>query len=120
MDNLKNVIAAISLSLAVIVFYTLFFSNPNQESDNLSKKENKTLIENSETPTIEEKIEVKKISRDEAMNSSERIYFENNFVKGSINLKGGEIDDFEFKYYDETLNSKDKIKLLNPNRRPCF
>ena len=48
------------------------------------------------------------------MNSSERIYFENNFVKGSINLKGGEIDDFEFKYYDETLNSKDKIKLLNP------
>ena len=114
MDNLKNVIAAISLSLAVIVFYTLFFSNPNQESDNLSKKENKTLIENSETPTIEEKIEVKKISRDEAMNSSERIYFENNFVKGSINLKGGEIDDFEFKYYDETLNSKDKIKLLNP------
>tara|TARA_B100000287_G_scaffold62688_1_gene54588 strand:- start:192 stop:1886 length:1695 start_codon:yes stop_codon:yes gene_type:complete len=114
MDNLKNVIAAISLSLAVIVFYTLFFSNPNQESDNLSKEENKTLIENSETPTIEEKIEVKKISRDEAMNSSERIYFENNFVKGSINLKGGEIDDFEFKYYDETLNSKDKIKLLNP------
>ena len=114
MDNLKNVIAAISLSLAVIVFYTLFFSNPNQESDNLSKDENKTLIENSETPTIEEKIEVKKISRDEAMNSSERIYFENNFVKGSINLKGGEIDDFEFKYYDETLNSKDKIKLLNP------
>ena len=114
MDNLKNVIAAISLSLAVIVFYTLFFSNPNEESDNLSKKENKTLIENSETPTIEEKIEVKKISRDEAMNSSERIYFENNFVKGSINLKGGEIDDFEFKYYDETLNSKDKIKLLNP------
>ena len=80
MDNLKNVIAAISLSLAVIVFYTLFFSNPNQESDNLSKDENKTLIENSETPTIEEKIEVKKISRDEAMNSSERIYFENNFV----------------------------------------
>ena len=114
MDNLKNVIAAISLSLAVIVFYTLFFSNPNEESDNLSKKENKTLIENSETPIIEEKIEVKKISRDEAMNSSERIYFENNFVKGSINLKGGEIDDFEFKYYDETLNSKDKIKLLNP------
>ena len=114
MDNLKNVIAAISLSLAVIVFYTLFFSNPNQESNNLSKKENNALIENSETPTIEEKIEVKKISRDEAMNSSKRIYFENNFVKGSINLKGGEIDDFEFKYYDETLNSKNKIKLLNP------
>ena len=45
MDNLKNVIAAISLSLAVIVFYTLFFSNPNQESDNLSKKENPNDIE---------------------------------------------------------------------------
>ena len=113
MDNIKNVIAAISLSLAVIVFYTLFFS-PNQETNNSKKNKSKTQIESSETPTIEEKVEIKKVSRDEAMKDSARIFFENKFIKGSINLKGGEIDDFEFKYYDETLNSKDKIKLLNP------
>ena len=113
MDNIKNVIAAISLSLAVIVFYTLFFS-PNQETNNSKKNKSKTQIESSETPTIEEKVEIKKVSRDEAMKDSARIFFENKFIKGSINLKGGEIDDFEFKYYNETLNSKDKIKLLNP------
>ncbi len=113
MDNIKNVIAAISLSLAVIVFYTLFFS-PNQETNNSKNDKSKTQIESSETPTIEEKVEIKKVSRDEAMKDSARIFFENKFIKGSINLKGGEIDDFEFKYYNETLNSKDKIKLLNP------
>ena len=113
MDNIKNVIAAISLSLAVIVLYTLFFS-PNQETNNSKKNKSKTQIESSETPTIEEKVEIKKVSRDEAMKDSARIFFENKFIKGSINLKGGEIDDFEFKYYNETLNSKDKIKLLNP------
>ena len=41
------------------------------------------------------------------------IYFENNYVKGSISLsKGGAIDDFQFKEYNKTLGSEEKISLL--------
>ena len=48
------------------------------------------------------------------MNSSQRITFENEFIKGSISLNGGLIDDLELKTYNKILDSKNKIKLLNP------
>ena len=59
-------------------------------------------------------VEVKSISRQEALNSSQRITFENEFIKGSISLNGGLIDDLELKTYNKILDSKNKIQLLNP------
>ena len=43
---------------------------------------------------------VDEISRDEALNQSERINFENESIIGSISLKGGVIDDLTFKNYN--------------------
>ena len=63
----------------------------------------------SETPSIEVKEKISKISRVEAINQSKRISFENENIKGSISLKGGVIDDLTFKKYTKTLNGNDYI-----------
>ena len=74
----KNVIAAISLSAAVIVLYALFFPpSPTQKSQDFSEK-NK-IEQNSDMPTLEQKKKVIKISRDEAINQNDRINFEKKF-----------------------------------------
>ena len=109
----KNVIAAIALSSAVIVLYSLFFiPDKTTKKDLLIEKEK---IENAETPKIEKKEIIKKIPREESINSTERIIFENDNIIGSISLtNGGAIDDFKFKKYNKELGGKDKIVLLNP------
>ena len=113
--DLKNIIAAIALSAAVIVLYGLFFAPEQKQISELNKNSNKNLNQQSETPNIEEKIKIKTIKREDAIKNEDRIFFENEFIKGSISLKGGEIDDLELKTYDKTLKSNQKIQLLNPS-----
>ncbi len=112
----KNVIAAISLSAAVIILWGLFFIPEPQPLDQKKIVEQKNKIENSEAPSLEDNDEVIKISRKEAIGKSKRIYFENNNIKGSISLIGARIDDLEFKKFKETLNGNKNITLLNPKK----
>ncbi len=109
----KNVVAAISLSAAVIVLYSLFFlPEPTQRTTNVSEK-NK-IEKNSDTPSLDKKETIIKISRDEAIDQSDRVYFENNNIRGSISLKGAIIDDLTFKNYNTELESNENVVLLNP------
>ena len=109
----KNVVAAISLSAAVIILYSLFFAQePQPRNQNLAEK-NKT-EQNSDAPSLEQKESLVKISREEAIDQNERIQFENENIIGSISLKGAIIDDLTFKNYDTTLESDVNVTLLNP------
>ena len=108
----RNIIAAISLSAAVIILYSLFFAPPPIKKENLVEK-NKT-EQNSDTPSIDQKENISEISRQEALNQSERIKFENESIVGSISLKGAAIDDLTFKNYNTNLESDEKVKLLSP------
>ena len=112
--DLKNIIAAITLSAAVIVLYGLFFAPSQEQLKNLNNNNNQEFSQKTDAPNIEENIEAKVVTRDEAINDEDRIYFENDFIKGSILLRGGAIDDLELKTYNRTLRSKEKIQLLNP------
>jgi len=112
MDS-KNVIAAIALSSAVIVLYSLFFI-PEQNPKNQNLIEKKKIEQNTDTPSLEQKETLVKISREEALNESERIKFENNNIIGSISLKGASIDDLTFKNYKVDLNNEKKVTLLGP------
>ena len=111
----KNVIAAISLSAAVIILYSLFFA-PSPEEIRKNSKNTNQIEKNSETPTLEDNKELAAISREDAINENERVEFENNDIKGSISLIGGSIDDLIFKNYTNTLNGNDNIVLLNPRK----
>ena len=108
----KNVIAAISLSAAVIILYSLFFAPPPITKEQLAEK-NKT-EKNTDAPSLDQKETVTEITREEALNQSKRIQFENQNIVGSISLKGAAIDDLTFKEYNIALESDEKVKLLSP------
>ena len=108
----KNVIAAISLSAAVIILYSLFFAPPPITKEQLAEK-NKT-EQNSDAPSLDQKETVTEITRDEALSQNKRIQFENQSIVGSISLKGAAIDDLTFKEYNVALESDEKVKLLSP------
>ena len=112
--DLKNIIAAITLSAAVIVLYGLFFAPTQEELSKINEKGKNEINQNTDAPIIDEKIEVKAVTREDAIKKDNRIIFENNFIKGSISLLGGAIDDLELKAYNKTLKSNEKIQLLNP------
>ena len=108
----RNVIAAISLSAAVIILYSLFFAPPPITKENLAEK-NKT-EQSTDAPSLVQEEKLKEISREDALSESKRIQFENQSIVGSISLKGAAIDDLTFKEYNVSLESDEKVKLLNP------
>ena len=112
MDS-KNVIAAIALSSAVIVLYSLFFV-PEQPRTNQNLNEKKIEQNNNDTPSIDQKETLVKISREDALKQNKRVQFENNSIIGSINLKGASIDDLTFKNYNTKLKGNKKVTLLGP------
>ena len=101
MDS-KNTIAAIALSSAVIVLYSLFFV-PEKSSTDQNLVEKEKIEQSSDTPILEQKETFVEISRKDALIESERVEFENPNVIGSISLKGAVIDDLIFKNYNVNL-----------------
>ena len=112
MDS-KNVIAAIALSSAVIVLYSLFFV-PERPSTNQNLVEKEKIESNTDTPSLDQKETIIQISREDALKESERVKFENQSIIGSISLKGAAIDDLTFKNYDTELENNEKVTLLSP------
>ena len=115
MDS-KNVIAAISLSAAVIIIYGLFFAPPPPDPKKINNEKNNIVESTSEAPSLDQNVEVSKISRNEAIENEDRVQFENSTVIGSISLVGASIDDLTFKKYTNTLNGDDNVILLNPKK----
>ena len=115
MDS-KNVIAAISLSAAVIIIYGLFFAPPPPDPKKINNEKNNIVESTSEAPSLNQNVEVSKISRNEAIENEDRVQFENSTVIGSISLVGASIDDLTFKKYTSTLNGDDNVILLNPKK----
>ena len=101
----KNVIAAISLSAAVIILYGLFFA-PDPQIANQQKllQEKNTANQTSEAPSIDQPKKVESLSRNDSIAESKRITFENENIKGTISLTGAIIDDLTFVKYTKTLN----------------
>ncbi len=112
MDS-KNTIAAIALSSAVIVLYSLFFV-PEKSSTSKNPVEKEKIEQSTDTPSLEQKETLIEISRKDALIESERVEFENSNVIGTISLKGAAIDDLTFKNYNVELESDEKIILLGP------
>ena len=90
------------------------FFVPEQTAINKNVGEKKKIEQSSDTPSLEQKEATIKISREEALNQSERINFENDNIIGSISLKGASIDDLTFKKYKVNLDSEERITLLGP------
>ena len=113
----KNIIAAISLSAAVIILYSLFFAPSQDELNKIrAEKEKDKIVKNSEAPSLDNEKNISTISRNDAIQENQRINFENRNITGSISLTGSAIDDLTFKNYSKVLNGKEKVTLLNPRK----
>ena len=112
MDS-KNTIAAIALSSAVIVLYSLFFM-PEKPEPNKNLVERNKIEKTTDTPSLDQKENLIQVSREDALKESKRVQFENQSIIGSISLKGAAIDDLTFKDYNTTLKSNKKVTLLGP------
>ena len=113
--DLKNTLAAVSLSAAVIVLYGLFFApSPQEIKQEQIEKEKNELIQNEDAPKLIENEEIKLITRENALNETDRIIFENDNIVGSISLTGAVIDDLTFKNYTTAVDSDERVTLLNP------
>jgi len=111
MDS-KNVLMAVVLSAIVLIGWGTFFEPPavnKQVSNNQTNQVNE-----SSSPSIEGEESQTKITRDDAINTTERIKIENFNIKGTISLKGAVIDDIIFKNYKKDLNSEENVVFLNP------
>ena len=111
MDS-KNTIAAIALSSAVIVLYSLFFV-PEKSTTDQSLIEKEKIEQGTDAPSLEQKEDIVEISRDDALKQSERIQFENDNIIGSISLKGASIDDLTFKNYKIKVNGEEKVNPVS-------
>ena len=113
--DLKNTLAAVSLSAAIIVLWGLFFApDPQEIKEAQLNKEINEQVQNEDAPKLIENEEIKVLSRDNAINQTDRIIFENENIVGSISLTGAVIDDLTFKKYTTSVNGDEKVTLLNP------
>jgi YidC/Oxa1 family membrane protein insertase len=119
MDN-KNVLVAIALSMSVLLFWGAFFETPKS---NIEKKPNSQVQDKTDnsitpsanqTPSINQLILKKKISRNDSIDKSDRVKIENDNIIGSISLVGGLIDDISFKNHKQKVNGDKNIEFLNP------
>ncbi len=112
MDN-KNVFIAIALSMSVLLFWAAFFESPKPLKNENIQQQKKT-NDNTITPNINETLKIKKISREDSINRSERVIIENQNIIGSMSLKGGLIDDISFKNHKQNLKNNLNVEFLNP------
>ena len=115
--DLKNTLAAVSLSAAIIVLWGLFFApDPQEIKEAQLNKEINEQVQNEDAPKLIENEEIKVLSRDNAINQTDRVIFENENIVGSISLTGAVIDDLTFKKYTTSVNGDEKVTLLNPKK----
>ncbi len=112
----RNVFVAIALSMSVLLFWGAFFETPKKTSDQqINQKVEQKREQNSIAPTIDQPKIIKKLTREESINTSKRVKIENNSVIGSINLRGALIDDISFKKHKQKVEDAKNIIFLNPS-----
>tara|TARA_B100000700_G_scaffold323604_1_gene427736 strand:+ start:2825 stop:4552 length:1728 start_codon:yes stop_codon:yes gene_type:complete len=114
MNEQKNLFLAIGISIAIIVFFQIFFpsqpiQNTNIESEDTLKPA--TSIDDNSSITIND-IQPK----EEVLKNNKRVNINTLFLKGSINLKGAILDDLSLNNYKTSLDENAKnIDLFLPD-----
>ncbi len=132
-DN-KNLIVAIALSLAVLLGWQYFFAAPEAERQRQAALQQQSTQVNptapnpplspsqagGTSPTVPGTVPgtpaaPSTLSREAALASTKRVAIDTPAIAGSINLRGGRIDDVALKNYRETVDPRSaNIVLLSP------
>ena len=114
MNEQKNLYLAIGISIAIIIFFQILL--PGQPIQPSSEKSDE-ILEPATSIDKKNNQNVKEIkTREEIINESKRVSFKNTSIEGSINLKGGILDDLILSKYKTSLeSSSNNIQLLLPD-----
>ena len=110
MENQKNLFLAIIISMAIIFGFQLLVPQPERVpvTEENNAQESVSLDIQGTTSAI-------LLDRNQVLEETVRVTFDNSKIKGSINLEGGIIDDLVLEEYRETLDpTSDFIGFLNP------
>jgi YidC/Oxa1 family membrane protein insertase len=128
MQDTKNLILAVALSVAVLVGWQYYFGMPlletKKQSDVSAPMPSTASQEAAKTPAtgsaaLPQTVAGTTVSREEALAASPRVTIDTPKLKGSISLTGGDIDDVSFKAYRETVDPKSpNIVLFSPDQTP--
>ena len=121
----RNLVAAISLSMAVLIGYQLLFVDPKKDQiiqenvvNNLSDNSNIPIPSNDNSLTV-----TSENDKTEKIKNVPRVLLNSNETSGSISLKGARIDDITLTQYRETLDADSSLinLLLKSNEKnPYF
>ena len=115
-DN-RNMIAAMTLSLAILIFWQLFFVEPEleaeraaaveaQQSQQLDSEGRPLPVQSSGLPALNEAV-------DEEVVNAPRLVIDAPLIKGSLSLLGGRIDDIILPAYQQTQDADaEPVRLL--------
>jgi YidC/Oxa1 family membrane protein insertase len=110
MENQKNLFLAIIISMAIIFGFQLLVPQPEKTpitEENNAQDLVSLDIQNTSSTIL--------LDRDQVLEDTIRVTFDNSKIKGSINLEGGIIDDLILEEYRENLDpTSDFITYLNP------
>ena len=110
MENQKNLFLAIIISMAIIFGFQLLVPQP--EKTPITEENNAQDLVSLDIQNTSSNI---LLDRDQVLEDTIRVTFDNSKIKGSINLEGGIIDDLILEEYRETLDpTSDFITYLNP------
>ena len=115
MDNQKNLLLAVVLSVVILVGFDFFFKTEKKQlPENINTNET-ILTDQSKAKAGDENVPTINIESTEQNKVKEkRIKFESQRLIGSINLVGATVDDLLLKDYFETINKEKYINILSP------
>jgi YidC/Oxa1 family membrane protein insertase len=117
MDNQKNLLIAVVLSVVILVGFDFFFKPEKKQLQESSVEQNQ-INQNVDSdkdeniPSINSQIENVQVDKNKIL--EERISFNSKRLSGTINLIGATLDDLSLKDYFESISKEKKINILNP------
>lgn len=114
-QDLRNLIIFAVLALTMWVAYDHFVAKPQSQEIRRAVQQAKIAAANAPSQ-IKDTAIVK--PRPEIIAATPRVKIETPSLRGSINLKGGRLDDLQLKDYYKTIERKENVNLLSPARSP--
>lgn len=128
MQDSKNLILTLALSMAILVGWQYFFGLPMFEAQKRSVESVATSAQSTpsasstpaaQAPAVSTAAPATMTSREDALAASPRILIDTPKLKGSLALKGGDLDDISFKSYRETVDpTSANIVFFSPDKSP--
>ena len=115
-QDMRNLIIFAVLSILMWLSYDYFVARPHAEAMRQATAAAKIQAAARAPSEILDTAIVK--PREEMINETARVKIDTKSVSGSINLKGGRLDDVQLKDYYKTVEKKERVNVLSPARTP--